>query len=667
MFIESIVVVWLRRIFHELHSLDDVVRVISSYVRLEPLGVESVGLREGLGRVLADDVYALYDYPPFDRSEVDGYAVVSSSLAGVEEDTPARLRLKGFVKIGEGAAVEVAEGEAVEVDTGAIIPRGADSVVMVEHSRKSGNYVYVYTSIAPGENIAKTGSDVMKGELLLRRGTVLGPAELASLAATGVGSVRVFTRPRVGVLSVGSELLDVEGHTLRGYGVFEVTSHYVIPLLIELNTLPKFYGIVPDDEDLLRESLESALKENDLVLTAGGTSAGVEDLTYRVLDSLGEPGVVIHGLKVKPGKPTVVAVIGEKLVFGLPGFPLSAAMIFRSVVVPVISKLVGLPTSHWEGLEVRARIAQRILGVRGRVALVPVALIERQGGVVAYPVQAPSGSIRVLTYTDGFIEIPEDALALSEGSEVRVKLFRRSWRPPDLVFIGSHDYVVEELIRMVTEGLNYKAINTGSTGGLLAVSRGEADLSGTHLLDEETGEYNVPHVKRLGLSGRVVLVRGWVREVGFILPRGNPKGITSFRDLFREDVVFINRNRGSGTRTLIDINLRKAADELGVRHDRVPKVVRGYLNEAKTHTGVAAAVQQGRADVGVGVRHAADMYGLEFIKIGEEIYDIVTNKDCVNKQAVSRTIKLLSSEVMKEMIRRYSGYRLHEDTGRTIL
>ncbi len=656
----------MRRIFHELHGLDDVAGIISSYVRLEPLGVESVGLREGLGRVLADDIYALHDYPPFDRSEVDGYAVVSSSLVGVEEDSPARLRLKGFVKIGEGTAVEVSEGEAVEVDTGAVIPRGADSVVMVEHSRKSGDYVYVYTSIAPGENVAKTGSDVMRGELLLRRGTVLGPAELASLAAAGVGSVKVFTKPRVGVLSVGSELLDVERNTLREYSIFEVTSHYIIPLLMELHTLPKFYGIVPDDEDLLRDSLETALKENDLVLSAGGTSAGVEDLTYRVLESLGEPGVVIHGLKVKPGKPTVVAVVGGKLVFGLPGFPLSAAMIFRSVVAPVILKLVGLPASHWEGFEVRARIAQRTLGVRGRVALVPVALIERQGSVVAYPVQVPSGSIRVLTYTDGFVEIPEDTLTLSEGSEVRVKLFRGSWRPPELVFIGSHDYVVDELIRTVTEGLNYKAINAGSMGGLLAISRGEADLSGTHLLDEETGEYNVPHVRRLGLSGCAVLVRGWVREVGFILPRGNPKGIASFKDLFREDVVFINRNRGSGTRTLIDINLRRAADELGVRHDRVPRLVRGYLNEAKTHTGVAVAVQQGRADVGVGVRHAAVMYGLEFIKIGEEVYDLVIHKESLNKKALVRVVEFLKNGRVSELVKRYSGYRTLSDTGTVV-
>ncbi|MEM2075906.1 MAG: molybdopterin biosynthesis protein [Zestosphaera sp.] len=655
----------MRKIFHELFSISEVIEVISSYVRLDPLGAECVSLREAVGRVLAEDTYALHDHPPFDRSEVDGYALLSSSLIGVEEDAPAKLRLKGSVKIGGTPIIEVGEGDAVEVDTGAAIPRGADSVVMVEYSKKLGNYVYVYTSVTPGENVAKTGSDIMKGELLLRRGTVLGPAELASLAAAGVGRVRVYVRPKVGVVSVGSELLDVEKHPLQDYSVFEVTSHYVIPLLMELNAIPKFYGIAPDDESALREVLESALRENDVVLTAGGTSAGVEDLTYRVIDSLGEPGIVIHGLKVKPGKPTIVAVINGKLVFGLPGFPLSAAMIFRSVVAPVISRLAGLPPNYLE-LEVRARIAQRVLGVRGRSTLVPVALIERQGSLIAHPVQVPSGSIRVMTYTDGFVEVPEDCIALTEGSEVRVKLFRRYWSPPEFVFIGSHDYVVEELMRLAAETPNYKVINAGSLGGLLAVGRGEADLCGTHMLDEESGEYNVPYVRKLGLAKDVMVIRGWVREVGFILPKGNPKNITSFKDLFREDVVFINRNRGSGTRALIDINLRKSADEFGMKHEDIPRVVRGYLNEARTHTGVAVAVLQGRADVGVGVRHAAAIYGLEFLKVGEEIYDIVVRRDSISKHAISRTLKLLGSEEVRNLVCKYLGYKPHEDTGRTI-
>lgn len=657
----------LRKIFHELRKLDEVLGIVSSYVKLEPLGVELINLRDGFGRVLAEDVYAAYDYPPFDRSEVDGYAVNSSSLIGVEEDSPAKLRLKGSIKVGGPPNVEVDFGEAVEIDTGAVIPRGADSVVMVEHSKKIGDYVYVYTSVVPGENVAKTGSDIMKGELVLRKGTLLGPAELATLAAAGVSKVKVFVKPRVGIISVGSELISVEEGILEDYKIFEITSYYISSSLSELGAVPRFYGIVPDNENTLENVLRKALNENDVVITAGGTSAGVGDLTYRVIEGLGKPGIIIHGLKIKPGKPTIVAVVNGKLVFGLPGFPLSAAMVFRSVVAPVISSFAGLPASYLSGSEIKAVVFQKVLGVRGRTTLVPVALIERGGVLVAYPVLSPSGSIKVLTYTDGFIEVPEDTLLINEGSEVIVKLFRRFWRAPDLVFIGSHDYVIDELIRLVVEGPNYKLINAGSLGGLLAVGRGEADLCGTHLLDEESGEYNLPYLKKLNLENQVVLVGGWVREIGFILPKNNPKNIKSFKDLFREDVTFINRNKGSGTRTLIDINLRSAAIELGVELDKIPRVVKGYLNEAKTHTGVAVAVLQGRADVGVGVKHAAMMYGLEFIKIGEETYDLVIRKDSMSKEPIRKILKILDSEEIEEILSNYLGYKTYSNTGKIMM
>ncbi|MEO3993487.1 MAG: molybdopterin biosynthesis protein [Desulfurococcaceae archaeon TW002] len=657
----------MRKIFHELRRLDEVLSVVSSYVELKPLGVESVSLRDGFGRVLAEDVYAVYDYPPFDRSEVDGYAVNSVSLVGVEEDSPTKLKLKGIIKIGNSPDTEVGVGEAVEVDTGAAIPRGADSVVMVEYSKRVGDYVYVYTSVVPGDNVARTGSDIMKGELVLRGGTLLGPAELATLAAAGVSRVKVFVKPKVGIISVGSELVSVEEGILQDYKIFEVTSHYIASSLLELGATPKFYGVVPDSEDVLERVLKRALDENDLVITAGGTSAGIGDLTYRVIGGLGEPGIIIHGLRVKPGKPTIVAVVGGKLVFGLPGFPLSAAMIFRSVVVPIISRLAGLPPNYWSRSEVKALVLQKVLGVRGRTTLVPVALVERRGVLIAYPILSPSGSIKVLTYADGFIEVPEDTLVVSEGSEVVVKLFRRFWKAPELVFIGSHDYIVDELIKLVTEGPNYKLINAGSLGGLLAVGRGEADLCGTHLLDEENNEYNLPYIKKLNLVGQAVLVGGWVREIGFILPRNNPKKIESFKDLFREDVVFINRNKGSGTRTLIDINLRIAARELGIEPDKIPRVVRGYSNEAKTHNGVAVAVLQGRADVGVGVRYAAEMYGLEFIKIGEEIYDLVIRKESKDKKPIRKILEILSSEKIEKILSNYVGYKTYRNTGKIIM
>jgi len=661
-----IVVVGVRKVFHELVSPYEVVKVVSGFVDLKPLGVEVVSLRDGYGRVLAEDVYALSDYPPFDRSEVDGYAVNSDSLVGVEEDSPAKLRVKGSVKVGEKPQGEVSIGEALEIDTGAALPRGADSVVMVEYTKRVGEYVYVYASTHSGENVVRAGSDVMKGELLLRRGTVLRGFELATLAGAGVGRVKVYLKPKVGVVSIGSELVDVEEGYLPDFKIYEINSFNIIASLNELGVSSRYYGIVPDDYNLIKEVLSKALSENDLVITSGGTSAGLADLTYRVFNDLGEPGVIIHGLKIKPGKPTIVAVVNGKLLLGLPGFPLSSAMVFRLVATPIIAKLVGISESVIASTKVKAKLASRTLGSKGKVSLVPVALIRRGDGLRAYPIQTPSGSIKTLTYADGFIEISEDAWVVEEGVEVDVNLFRSFWQPPEIVFIGSHDYLIEELINSVTLGKNYKLINVGSLAGLIAVGKGEADIAGSHILDEATGEYNVTLIEKLGLRNNVVVARGWVREVGFIVPKGNPKNITSFKDLLRDDVIFVNRTKGSGIRSLIDIKLRELAKNLGVSFNDLVKKVRGYFNEAKTHTGVAASVAQGRADVGVGIKHAAYLYNLDFIKIGEEVYDIVIHRESLNKEVVSKIIDILRSSEFEDLIKKYVGYKKHLKTGDVI-
>ncbi len=655
-----------RKVFHELVSPYEVTNILSAFVDLKPLGVEVVSLRNGYGRVLAEDVYAVCDYPPFDRSEVDGYAVVSESLIGVEEDSPARLRVKGSVRVGEKPQDEVSVGEALEIDTGAALPRGADSVVMVEHTKRVGDYVYVYASTYPGENVVRAGSDIMKGELLLRKGTILRGFELSVLAAAGVRKVKVYLRPKVGVISIGSELVDVEDGTLPDFKIYEVNSFNILASLNELGVVSRYYGIVPDDYALIKEVLSKALSENDLIITSGGTSAGVGDLTYRVFNDLGKPGVIIHGLKIRPGKPTIVAVVDGKILFGLPGFPLSSAMVFKLVVAPIIAKLAGVPEWVITSTVVKAKLASRTLGSRGRVSLVPVALIPRKDGLKAYPIQTPSGSIKTLMYADGFIEISEDALIVEEGTEVNVNLFKNFWQPPEIVFIGSHDYLIEELINLVTLGKNYKLINVGSLAGLIAVGKGEADIAGSHLLDEVTGEYNVTLIEKLGLKNKVVVVRGWVREVGFIVPKGNPKNITSFKDLLRDDVVFINRSKGSGIRSLVDMRLKELAESLGIAFEDLVKKIKGYFNEARTHTGVAASVAQGRADVGVGVKHAAYLYNLDFIKIGEEVYDIVIHKESLGKEAVLKIVNILRSNEFEDIIRRYIGYKKHLRTGEII-
>lgn len=650
----------LVRVFHTLVSVGDVFSVLGGYYRLEPLGVEVVGLGDALWRVLAVDVFAPVDVPPFDRSEVDGFAVVCGGVVGAEEDSPVRLRVVGYSRIGEPFLSEVRFGEAVEVDTGAVVPRGADAVVMVEYCRRVGDDVYVYRPVSPGENIAFAGSDVLRGDLILSRGTLLTPREVALISALGLKEVAVFKRPKVGLLSIGSELRG-PGESLRYGEVFDVNTYSISALLREIHIEPVIYGVVGDDYSSVFNALSKALSENDVVITSGGTSAGPTDITYRVLDELGSPGVVIHGVKVKPGKPTIFAVVNGKLVVGLPGFPLSAAMVFNLVVRPLLLKIMGLDVVAER--KVSSVLADRVVGGKGREHLIPVILISRGGELISYPIPTASGSISVFTVADGFIRVPENVGFLSEGERVETYLLSGDVRSSDLVVIGSHDYGVNIALSLIKPRPSAKVVNVGSLAGLIAVGKGGCDIAGTHLLDEETNKYNVSFIDKLGLSGKAILIRGYSRRVGLIVQRSNPKRVVGVEDLFRGDLVFINRNRGSGTRTLLDMLLKDLAKSSGVSFQEITARIKGYSLEAKTHTAVAAAVAQGRADVGIGIEYAADLYGLDFIPLREEHYDFVINSASYGKAVVQEFINVLRSVEFRERLGRLRGYKVGGDVG----
>lgn len=656
----------MAKIYHNLVSVDEVIPIIEKYMDLRPRETFYVNLSNALGMVLAEDVIAPNDAPPFDRSEVDGYAVVSKSVVGAEEDRPIRLKIKGVSKIGEVPRHEVKAGEAIEIDTGAIIPRGADAVIMVEYTKRLDNEVLVFKAVAPGENIAFTGSDIVKGEIILKEGTVLTARELALLAAIGIDKVKVYKPPNVGVISIGREIID-PGKELKLGKIYDVNSYALYGSLKEMNLNVTRYGIVTDDYESIKNVLLRALTENDIIITSGGTSAGIDDLTYRVVDSLGSPGIVIHGLKIKPGKPTFFAIIGDKLVVGLPGFPLSALMIHTLLVKQILYKMMGYKDHELNKLAVKAELTTRILGASGRETLVPVALISTLRGLKAFPIFTKSGSISPMVYADGFIRISEDRGYVDQGEKVNVYLFSQFIKIADMVIIGSHDYGLERIINLMEPRPNVKLINAGSLAGLIAVARGEADIGGIHLLDEQTMTYNISYFRKLGLEGKAILVRGYRRNVGLIIDKGNPKNIKGIQDLLRNDIVFINRNKGSGTRVFLDFKLKQLATKLGISFQELTNKIRGYTLEVSTHTAVAAAVNQGRADVGIGIEMAAHLYGLDFIKLWEEQFDFVVNKDSLNKRSVSAFIKILKSSEIKECIERnLRGYKVPADIGNII-
>jgi putative molybdopterin biosynthesis protein len=647
----------MRRVFREVVSVEEARKILLEHFRVKR-EVEEVDLLSSNGRILAENIRSPISIPPFDRAVMDGYAVKAEDTFFADETNPVRLRVIGRIEAGDWSELELRVGEAVEVSTGSVMPKGANAVVMVEYTREEDGNVEVFKSVSPGENVLFAGSDVMAGEILLRKGKRLTHREIAILSACGIARVRVYRRPRVAVISTGNELAEV-GEKLEKAKIYDVNSYALCSAIEECGGIAIRIGIVRDDEKEIKRAILRALEIADIVLTSGSTSAGFGDMMYRILSEF-EPGILVHGIAIKPGKPTIIASHAGKLIFGLPGYPTSAMTIFELFLAPLIRELSGL---RQEGKVIRARLAMKILSESGRREVLPVNVVATNEGYAAYPVSGSySGMVSAIYATDGFIEISEDTLMLDVGEEVEVRLFG-DIRPADLVFIGSHCFGVDLILELMPE-FEAKVINSGSTAGILAVKRKEADIAGIHLLGED-GVYNESFLRHFGITD-AVLVKGYLREQGFIVARGNPREILSFKDLLREDVRFVNRNRGSGTRALIDMKLRELSNELGMDFEELKGKIRGYEVEAKTHDAVAYAVATGRADAGVGIRSAAKLYGLDFVPLGAEEYDFLIPKERLGKTSVRDFLKVLKSREFGERLKNFEGLKVYERTGEMI-
>lgn len=642
----------MRRVFRQISTVEEAKKLLFSRYKLHPK-FEEVDLLSATEKILAEDVHSRVSVPPFDRATMDGFAVRAEDTFPAEENNPVRLKILGKIEAGEWVDAEVGRGECFEVSTGSVVPKGANAVVMVEFTREVGAFVEVYRAVAPGENVMFAGSDVMVGELILRRGTRLTHREIGVLAACGIRKVRVYGKPRVAVISTGNEIVE-PGEKLTMGKIYDVNSFAICSAVEENGGIAIRLGIVRDDEEEMKNAILKALNIADLVITTGSTSSGFGDRMYRVLEEIAE--VLVHGIAVKPGKPTIIAICGEKPIFGLPGYPVSALTIFELFVAPVIRELAGL---RRESRKISARLATKVFSEIGRREFLPVNVVSGKGGFSAYPVTGSySGAITSLAFSDGIVEIPEEVVMLDENETVKVELFSEI-SPADLVFIGSHCIGVDILLREIKG--NVKVINVGSTGGILAVKRGEADIAGTHLLDED-GIYNEGIIRKFGVKN-AVLVKGYLREQGFIVARGNPKGIRGCQDLLRDDVVFINRNKGSGTRTLLDMNLRRVAETLCKDFEEIKRKIKGYEVEAKTHDAVAIAIATQKADVGLGIKTVANLYGLDFIPLRSEEYDFLIPKDRLEKWAVREFLESLRSEEFARKLEKVGGLRVYERTG----
>ena len=637
--------------------MDDVIPILESYRPLKPLGEVELPLVKAIGRVLSRDVYAKANYPPYTRALMDGYAVMSDDLVGAYEDRPKRLRLVGRLSAGELKAVSIGRGECVEVSTGAVVPHPADAVVPVEYTSAEGDHVVFYKSVARGENVDQVGSEFVEGEVAAWRGEVITPPLASLLASLGVDKVYVYRPVRVGILPTGNELRS-PGEELEYGCLYESNSYLVYGYAKMMGAEPRIYERALDDERDLEEKLWRAIEENDLVVTTGGTSAGPEDLTYKVLSRL-NPGLIIHGVREKPGRPLAVAVHGDRIVLSLPGFPLSCFLTVNLYLLPILAKLQGL--RGYEHKYVVARTSAPLRGEPGIRVFVPAILVERGGLTTAHPLPSHSGSISALSLVDGYVVVPESVEHVPAGTELKV-LVSSFWRPYEVNVIGSHDPLFQHMLSTIALKHSVRVLNVGSIAGLQALKAGVADVAGVHLLDRETGEYNVPHIERMGLRG-VVLIRGYLREVGFVHREGLP--VSSMGDVVDKGLRFVNRNPGSGTRILIDLLLEEESKKRGVDLEDLKQMVRGYNFEVKTHEAVAYLVFKSVADVGVAVRYVAERYGLAFTPIGRERYDVVVRRDSLGKEVVKELVHRFS-ELVRDLIKDFKGYEVDGETGKVL-
>lgn len=604
------------------------------------ISYETIPVTQSLNRVTRSASYAKYCSPLFNASAMDGIAVISERTKAATEVEPVQLKEKE---------------DYIVVDTGDPIHPPYDAVIMAEDLVENEEGVLITASAAPWQHVRPIGEDIVAGEMILPSKHKIRPIDVGVLLSAGITEIEVVKKPEVAIFPTGTEIIEPE-QTPDDGSIIESNSRMFENMVREAGGNARRFPPIIDDYQMIRDSIAKAVCEYDMVIVNAGSSAGTEDYTVHVLRELGE--VLVHGVAIKPGKPVILAIVEGKPVIGLPGYPVSAYIGFENFVEPVLAMMAQTAVKHNE--VVAASISKRLVSSLRHKEYVRVKVGKVGDKMVAAPLARGAGAAMSLVRADGFCVIEQNSEGVEAGEQVQVELYRdREEVENTVVIIGSHDLILDvaaDMMPNLHQGMFVSSTHVGSMGGLMALKRKEAHLAPIHLLDEESGEYNLSYIRKLFGSGKMALIKGVGRTQGIIVKKGNPLGIKSIGDLTR--CRYVNRQRGAGTRVLFDYKLK----QLGIEAAQI----QGYEREAATHMAVAAAVGSDGADAGMGILSAAKAMDLDFIPVGPEEYDFAIPLEYLELPHIKAFLDILRRKEFHQRLEELGGYT-YERAGEIIL
>lgn len=637
-----------RNVYLNMKTLKEARKILfSSFLAVRPVKSEIVSVPDAVGRVLAEHASARLSSPGFHAAAMDGIAVKAEYTYDANETKPKKL---------------IIDKNAFYINTGNVMPENTNAVIMIEYVNViNSSCVEIEAPAFPWQNVRKMGEDIVATELLFSQNHIITPYCVGALLSAGIFSVSVRKKPKVLVIPTGSELIDWQAtpmENLKPGQVFETNSFVLEKLIESCGGICMRHEIMEDNIKKIKEVVADAAKSDfNIILIIGGSSAGSEDYAKHVIADLGK--VLVHGVTIMPGKPVIIGSVKDKPVFGIPGYQVSAIIAFEQFVSPLICRMLGQPDK--ERATVQVEPAKKIASKLGVEEFLRVKLGAVGCRIVATPLPRGAGSITTLTEADGIIRIPDNLEGLKENEPVTAELFRPlSSVKNTIIVVGSHDNTLDVLadqLKADHTDITLSSSHVGSMGGLMAIKKGVCHLAGSHLLDTENGSYNISYLKRYLPDTRVKLVNLVLRDQGLILFPGNPKQIKGIKDLCRNDIIFINRQAGSGTRILLDYKLK----QLNIDPDKIC----GYENDEFTHMTVAAAVLSGSVDVGLGIYAAAKALRLDFIPVVTEQYDLVILQDYFESKNIRMLLNTINTREFKKRVQALGGYST-EKTGEII-